>query len=176
MTSNANFRAAAIIAGLLVLGSAQAQATKPGLWEIQSRTQVDGQAMPDMADMMKDVPPEMRAQMKAMLEKQGVGMAPTGLRVCITPEQAARDDIPVQGDNRCKTTWKSRGQRATFHVECANPPSKGDGEMEIIGPEAWKTRMNMQIREQGQLRNVRTESQGKWLSSKCGNIKPVTLK
>lgn len=164
----------ACLATLTLSTGAQAQQTRPGLWEIQSSTRIDGQAMPDMAAMMKDVPPEMRKQMEAMMAQQGLGMAPRGFRICVTPEQAKRDELPVQEEDGCKTTWNKRsGKRITFRTECADPPAKGEGEVELISPEAWKSRVTMRIREGNQIRDVRSETQGKWLSTQCGKVRPM---
>lgn len=166
-----------LLAGLFCLCVApgvQAQSTKPGLWEIDSNTRVDGQAMPDMAAMMKDVPPQMRKQMEAMMAQQGVGMAPRGMRICVTPEQAVRDELPLRQEDGCKTRWQQRsGKRLSFSMECSDPPAKGEGEVELISPEAWTSRMTMRIQEGRQTHEVRSETRGKWLSAQCGKIRPA---
>ena len=159
---------------LFGLGSASAQTTKPGLWEIQSRSHVDGQAMPDMAAAMKDVPPQMRQQMEAMMAQQGVGMSPRGIQVCVTPEQAKRNAIPVQDDKRCQVTWqKPSGKRLSYQIRCNNPPSQGEGWVEIISETAWKSDMTMRTQEGGRQQSMRSESSGRWLGPDCGRIKPA---
>ena len=94
----------AVILAIAVLtpsGIACAQSLKqlrPGLWEIQytgedSRSAAEQQKM---AERLKNMPPEKRAQMEAYIKEHGVGVTagPGGapmmtMRVCLTPQDIA---------------------------------------------------------------------------------------
>lgn len=163
-----------LLIGMIFATPVFAQSILPGLWEIQGKATVDGQAMPDMAEMMKEVPPEMRKQMQAMLNKQGVGMTPSGIQVCVTPEQALRNDIPVQGDKRCKLTWQKRApKRTTYQLICTQPNERGEGWMEIVSPKLWKSSVKMHTQSDGKPQTVTSDSSGKWLGPDCGKVQPA---
>jgi hypothetical protein len=86
--------------GLLAASTAALaqQRLQPGLWEQSMTTKNDkmNQAMAQMQQQMASMPPEKRKQMEAMMAQQGVNMGGAGgvitAKVCITPEQAARDE------------------------------------------------------------------------------------
>jgi len=92
--------AAAVLA---LAGVAEGQALKqrkPGLWEIQySGEDSESKAkQAQMAERMRNMPPEKRAQMEAYLKEHGVGMSvgPGGMpmmtmRVCLTPQDVAEE-------------------------------------------------------------------------------------
>ncbi len=46
---------------------------KPGLWQIHSEREVNGQKQPDASERMKNMTPEKRAQIEAMMKQHGVG-------------------------------------------------------------------------------------------------------
>lgn len=148
---------------------------KPGLWEVKNKMNVNGQEMPDMHEMMADVPPEMREQMKGMMEKNGAGMTDKGMTICITADQIARGEIG-QGDpnSDCKMTdMKKSGDKMTMTMHCA-APHKADGNIEMtrVSDTQWKSTMHMKT-DQGKMNS---ESSGKWLKSDCGSVKPTGSK
>ena len=100
---------------------AQAQMLQPGLWELtSSNMQVDGQPLPDLQLMLaqlNNLPPEQRAMMEQMMQKQGVTLGGKGVRVCLTQDQVKTDNIPLtdpksgcnqQITDRNGKTWKFR--------------------------------------------------------------------
>lgn len=172
-----------VTALFLTLGTAQAtlaDGIKPGLWEISSNTSLNGQAMPNMEDAMakmnasmEKMTPEARAQMQAMMAKQGVGIKVNALQVCISPERAAKGDIPTHEDKKCNSTVAEQGKdliRMTF--TCENPPSSGESETRLISDSQWHSRITVHRQEKGQQQDIHMENDGKWVSSDCGNIKP----
>lgn len=145
---------------------------KPGLWEIQHKMTVDGQKMPDMQEMMAQVPPEMREQMKAMMAQQGAGVTDKGTTVCVTAEQIARGEVGAQNpEGRCKiSNLKMSGNTTTMNIKC-EAPNKAEGTTTVTRSSntQWSSTTNMQT-DKGEMKQ---EATGKWLKADCGNVKPL---
>ena len=167
---------------LLLLGvaSAHAQSQKPGLWEITHKmggnAEMDA-AMAEMQKQMAAMPPEQRKQMEAMMGSNmpsaaaGGGMA---MKVCLTPEMAARNEMPRQTEGDCTTTITSRsasGMKMNF--VCTNPPSKGEGVYTFSGDRAYTAAMTIQSARNGKPETTTINGSGKWLSADCGSVKPM---
>lgn len=172
-----------LVAGLLAAGAAAgAQTLKPGLWQITQNTQGSGQmaqAMADMSKQMAAMPPEQRKMMQEMMARQGVQMGPAGagggmaVKVCMTKEMVERNAVPSQqGD--CKTTQQSRsGNTMKVAFACTNPPSRGEGEVTMAGPEAYSSKMSVTTTVDGKPQKMDIHSTGKWLAADCGAVKPM---
>jgi hypothetical protein len=166
----------------LVGVAASAQSTKPGLWEISHRlsgnAQID-QAMAQMQQQMAAMPPEQRKMMEEMMARQGMAMPKSAggamaLQVCITPEMAARQELPQPAEGDCSTKVTSRsGNSMGMRFECKNPPSSGEGTYTFKGDNAYSFKMTMKTVQNGKAETVQMDGQGKWLSASCGNIQPV---
>ncbi|WP_137921711.1 DUF3617 domain-containing protein [Hydrogenophaga sp. 2FB] len=177
-------RTALLACTFALCATAQAQTSvKPGLWEMQSKMggnpQMD-QAMAEMQKQMAGMPPAQRKQMEDMLAKQGMAMpsaaAGGGMntRLCITPEMAAKQDLPVQEKGDCTNTVTSRsGNVVKMSFVCKNPPSSGEGTYTFNGDTAYTMKMQMKSMHQGKPQNMTMDGSGKWLAASCGNIKPV---
>ena len=91
----------ALSAGALAPAHAQ-QGMRPGLWEnsisMKSQSGQMESAIAQAQKAMASMPPAQRKQMEQMLAAQGVGLGSQGqtVKVCITPEQAAMDQLPQQ--------------------------------------------------------------------------------
>ncbi len=171
---------------LMALGAlpapAWAQKLAPGLWE-HSFTMKTGSgrveaAMAQMQQQLAAMPPDQRKKMEAMMAGQGLGMGmgpgkPNTLRVCLTPEQAARDQMPQQ-DTRCQQTQSQRsGNVLKFKFSCSgDPPSTGEGEYTIVSDKAHKGRMVVSTVAQGQPERMEMEQSARWLAADCGSVKP----
>ena len=174
--------AVAGLALLLASGAAWAQSTKPGLWEIQHKMggnpEMD-KAMAEMQKQLASMPPAQRKQMEAMMGKNGMGVAPGGgfsLKVCITPEMAARAEMPSQTEGHCTNTITSRSASALkMKFVCTNPPSSGEGTYVFNGDKAYTMKMVMQSARNGKPETMTVEGQGKWLSTDCGTVKPIAM-
>lgn len=162
-----------------LLAPAAAQTTlKPGLWEIQQsfkgNPELD-EAMKEMREQMASMPPEERKQMEAMMARQGVGMAPggQGMRMCMTKEMVERNDIAgQQGD--CRTTQQQRsGNSMKVVFTCTNPPSRGESQITMKGPEAYTVRTTTTTTVGGKPETMAMEAAGRWLSADCGTLKPI---
>ncbi|MDO9433808.1 DUF3617 domain-containing protein [Hydrogenophaga sp.] len=176
-------RAALLACTFAISVTAYAQSIKPGLWEMQSKmggnAQID-QAMAEMQKQMANMPPAQRKQMEDMLAKQGVSMpsaAPAGgmsTQICISPEMAAKQDLPVQEKGNCTNTVTSRSGNVTkMKFVCTNPPSSGEGTYTFNGDTAYTMKMQMTSTQQGKPQNMSLDGSGKWLAASCGNVKPM---
>jgi hypothetical protein len=100
---------------------------------------------------------------------KGGGMA---MKVCMTKEQAERNEMPVQ--DGCKITSLQRsGNTTKMAYSCANPPSTGEGEFSLQGPEAYTSKMTVKAVVNGKTETTTMEGAGKWLGADCGSIKPA---
>jgi hypothetical protein len=162
------------------VSSAQAQTAppiKPGLWEIKSEREVDGKKAPDPSDQMKNLPPDVRAKVEAMMKEKGVGMGEGGVnRVCLSRESLDQGHWQGQSDN-CKTEFTSRTSTSwKWRSVCTKPDSESDGEALFTSSENYTVKTNMKTKIQGQDRLSRMTIHAKWTGNNCGDIKPVQPK
>lgn len=167
---------------LLAGAGASAQTQKPGLWEISTKTQSDNKEMAAaMATMQKEMaalPPEQRKMMQDMMAKQGMNleMAPGGamnLKVCMTPEMVARDQV-APPDEGCTHSFSPRvGNSMKFSFKCTEPVTSGRGEVVFISPEAYRMTMTGSSTESGKTHNISMQTTGRWLGAQCGAIQPM---
>lgn len=163
--------------------TASAQSIKPGLWEIHQKVGGNPQmerAMAEMQKQMAGLTPAQRKQMEAMLGQQGMSLPKPGagggmaLKVCITPEMAARSDMPTQTEGDCTNTVTSRsGNTLKMRFVCKNPPSSGEGTYTFSGDTAYTLKMVMNTARAGKAETLTLDGQGKWLSSNCGEANPM---
>ncbi|WP_310383101.1 DUF3617 domain-containing protein [Roseateles sp.] len=162
--------------------AAQAQSLKPGLWEISSSLQSGSgemeKAMAQMQQQMASMSPEQKKMMQEMMKGQGVALAsggPGGMRmqVCMTKEMLDRNEVATpEGD--CKSTYAARvGNTMKMAFTCSKPPSSGEGQVEFVSPQGYKSRMTITSSAAGRSEKMDMDSQGKWLSAECGAVKPI---
>lgn len=174
---------AALLIVLLWGTSAGAQGIRPGLWEMQHKVggnpQMD-QAMAQMQKQMAAMPLAQRKQMEAMMGQQGVSMPTPGtgggmaMKVCITPEMAARSELPSQQEGQCTSTVPARsGNTLKMAFTCQNPPSSGEGTYTFNGDTAYSMKMVVNTTRKGKPESMTMDGQGKWLSADCGTVKPL---
>lgn len=173
-------RLALVLWMLAAFSSAQAQTAppiKPGLWEIRSEREVDGQKAPDPSEQMKNLPPDVRAKVEAMMKEKGVGMGEGGMnRVCLSRETLDQGRWQGQSDN-CKTEFTSRTTSSwKWHSVCMKPDSESDGEALFTSNENYIVKTLMKTKIQGQERLTRMTIHAKWAGDSCGDIKPVQPK
>ena len=176
-------KACMLFCALAATTLAHAQSTKPGLWEMTQKmggnAEMD-QAMAQMQKQMAGMSPAERKMMQDMMAKQGVAMpAPAAgggmtVKMCITPEMAAKQELPVQTEGDCTTTVTSRSASVVkMNFVCKNPPSTGEGTYTFQGDSAYTMKMLMKTTHQGKPQNVTMDGQGNWLSANCGSVKPL---
>jgi len=174
-----SIRSFALASLALALGTvAQAQTTppiKPGLWQISSDRQVDGQKAPDLGEHMKKMSPEMRKRMEDNMKQHGVDMSggAGNMKMCMTRESL--DQGRWQGEEgNCKTDFTSRTASSwKWRSSCSQPPSQTDGEASFAGPEAYTVKSSTTMTLQGQTRVTKMVMSGKWLGADCGDLKPI---
>ncbi len=78
-----NIRLLTLSAAICLLPQlAQAQPMQPGLWEIGSNNlQVNGQALPNLDQLLVNLPAEQRQMAEQAMAKEGVAIAGQGVRV-----------------------------------------------------------------------------------------------
>ena len=174
------------LTALLAAAPAQAQKLSPGLWEhSMTMKSSDPQMAEDMARMQKELaamPPEQRKQMEAMMAAQGMkmGMAAgaggpsMSAKVCLTPEQAARGEMPPPAEGDCKQTSMQRsGNTLRMKFACTGKqPVTGEGEYTLEGPKAHRGRTTIDSQEAGKTVRMEMNHSGRWLAADCGAIKP----
>ena len=73
----------ALAAGACSAQSQTAPPIKPGLWQVHSEREVNGQKVADANDRMKNMSPEKRARFEAMMKEHGVETDAPGMsKVC----------------------------------------------------------------------------------------------
>ena len=165
---------------------AHAQKMAPGLWEhSMTMKSSDARLNEGMARMQKELaamPPEQRKQMEAMMAARGMnmGMAGSGgapaivAKVCLTPEQAARDEMPAPAEGDCKQTSLHRsGNTLRMKFACTGQrPATGEGEYTLEGPKAHRGRTTIDTQEAGKTVRLEMNHSGRWLAADCGAVKP----
>jgi Protein of unknown function (DUF3617) len=173
---------ALLLSALSCTSLVHAQSTKPGLWDITQKMGGNPEMDKAMAQMQQQMAGMSAAEKKAMqdmLAKQGMSMPSAGagggmaMKVCITPEMAAKQDMPVQTEGECTTTVTSRSANTLkMNFVCKNPPSSGEGTYTFSGDTAYTMTMLMKSTKQGKPVSSTLDGQGKWLSASCGSVKP----
>lgn len=190
-----NFRVIALT--LLSLGAvasapAAAQTMRPGLWEVKNRIEGAGassmqemakaqqQQMGAMREQMAGMPPEQRKAMEAMMSKMGrmpqIDEDGMTAKVCVTPEMAAGNQVPVQQREHC-TSKRSAPVDGVMKISyaCTEPASSGEGTITFSGDTAYTMNMTMNLAEGGRNQTTSMSSKGKWLAASCGNVKPPVM-
>jgi len=148
------------------------------LWELtSSNMQVDGQPLPDlqlMLGQLNNLPPEQRAMMEQMMQKQGVTLGGKGVRVCLTQDQVKTDNIPLtdpksgcnqQITDRNGKTWK-------FRFSC--PKAQGTGVAQFVSDREFSTKVVGTFNATGAQQNGSMDTRAVWLGQQCGTVKPRT--
>ncbi len=170
---------------LLALPVQAQQRPAPGLWEHQmTMGGPGGQVAPEMAEMQRQMaamPAEQRKQMEAMMAARGIQLGAAGgtgitVKHCLTPEQAARDELPQHDPNCRQTRMERSGNRIRFAFACTGRPGgSGEGEFVMHGDKAYDGRMTM-LAAAGAPgdapRQVEMSMKARWLAADCGGVAP----
>jgi TolA-binding protein len=172
------------VLGLAILSTAHAQSSKPGLWEHSTTVKTgSGQLEQQMAQMQRELaamPADQRKMMEQMMAQQGMSLpgmgqgGATAHRYCMTPEEAARSDIPSH-DEDCKYTVLSRSaNKLRMSFVCTDEGNtKGEGEVTFASSTAYSGKFTMTTRIDGKPERMEMSQTGKWLSADCGKIRPA---
>jgi hypothetical protein len=161
--------------------SSAAQTTprmKSGLWQIQVEREHNGQKMPDaserMKEHMKNMTPERRKQFEEMMKQRGVdtGGGAGAMKLCYSQKMLERGAWSDQGG--CKTEYSSRSASAwKWHSICPQLGYVGDGEASFPDPENFAVKSSGILTIGGKAHTSSSVRTGKWLSSDCGDVKPM---
>jgi len=153
---------------------AQVAPVKPGLWQIQIERETNGQKAPDMSERLKNMPPERRAQVEAMMKQRGIGAAGNVMKVCQTREMLDSKHF-VNSLANCKITYSTRTDRSwKSHTSCPQSQLESDVDIVFLNPENYTTKTTSIIQSGGQTKTSHMTMTGKWLSADCGDIKPIS--
>ena len=160
--------------------AAQAQTAapiKPGLWQIHSEREVNGQKVPDTNERMKNMSPEKRAQIEAMMKQHGVAAGAAGMgQVCYTRETLERSPWADQ-QTGCQTSFSNRSARSwKWHTSCHESGYEADGEAVFTDHENYTVKSTSVSKVGDKVRNSQTTITAKWLGSDCGGLKPLDPK
>ncbi|MCX7059105.1 MAG: DUF3617 domain-containing protein [Pseudomonadota bacterium] len=163
-----------------------AEGLKPGLWETRVIKQViDGRdlsgemsaAMSEMKAALASMPPEQRAQMQAMMKGHGVASSESGaLRICMSPEMAKRNALPVDKDGHCSSTMLTRtGNKMSYEFACNSNGMKTNGKGEAtVTPNRVEMRTDATMQQgNGPRQTMHSETQMNFVSADCGDVKPL---
>ena len=176
-----------LLSASLALTAAQAQTqtqapphkVQPGLWENQVTIQTGDPMLDQMAAdaqaRLAGLPPEQRQMVEQMMAARGVrmGTKPNTLQACITPEQAARDELPQQSENCTQFETQRSGNTVKVQFKCeTNPPASGTGEFTLLGPTRYSGKTQVDTVVQGQPQKVTVLLAGRWLAADCKAAAP----
>src|SRR6185436_6834495 len=160
-----SFVIAALTVASATLGAqAQSAPIKPGLWEIHSEREVNGQKPQDASDRMKRMSPEKRARFEAMMKEHGVATDGSGKsQVCYTKENLDQSAWASQAMD-CKATFSSRTANFwKWHTSCPQMGVEADGEAHFPNSENYTVKSASVSKRGDKALNSSTTMTGKWL-------------
>jgi hypothetical protein len=173
------FRACALplAAAMAFAPALQAQTLKPGLWQIankmSSANAETDQAMSALLGQVASLPPEQRKQLEAYATSQGLVMPKVardgsiGVQTCITPDMAARKQIPTGQGGDCKSNNVAVAGGIDIAFTCRNPASSGKGRLSFISENSFTMVLDVTASARGTPEQVRVTSDGNWLGATC---------
>jgi hypothetical protein len=159
---------------------AQAQSVRPGLWEHQFKlNSASGQLEQQMAQAQAELdklPPDQRKMMEQMMGNMGLGLGskPSSVRTCLTPEEAAKADVPVS-DGDCRNTVLERSsKRVRIRFVCSGEDAaEGEAQVDFDNDSAYRTQADVRVKSDGKLQKLKMTGNSRWLGAACGAVKPV---
>ena len=156
---------------------------KTGLWETTMQ-QMDAKGnhlesgSERMQKTMRNMPPEARAQMQAMMKARGMDPSNGAIRTCMTREQftQAYFDAMMAGTS-CKVSFTTRTlAHWKWHTSCASLKIESDGDTTFSSPEGYSTQAVSTSGATGKQIISSMTVTSKWLGPSCGDIKPIAPK
>jgi hypothetical protein len=169
-----------------IASTVSAQTLKPGLWEIQNQMQgANGskmnQAMAEIQKQLASMPPEQRKMVEDAMAKQGAHMSSgqgggMAVKVCMTQEMVERNEMGAQQGDCTHSNKPRTGNTQTFSFTCTKPPSRGEGTVTFVSPEAYTMNLKAWATMKGREEAMDMQASGKWLDADCGTVKPPISK
>lgn len=181
MTHLFSLRAALAGASLVLAAGAvpatAAQTLLPGLWQINSKvSSSDAETDATMSLLLNQVgqlPAAQRQQLEALAAQNGVTMPSVsadgalGANVCITPEMAARQQLPTGQPGACTSNNVPVAGGLQLSFTCTQPASSGRGTLRFTGDHAFSMTMNVTTSARGKPEQMNVTGNGKWLGAAC---------
>jgi hypothetical protein len=178
-----------LLCGALLLSSAVLPAddikpfdVKLGLWETTSTTEMSGMAMPAMPqippDALSRMPPEQRARIEAMMKGRGGSPRTATVKSCITKDTLAQAGAFGQSDKSCTMkVVSSTPAKQVMHMDCTRENNHMTGDITIDRVDAEHVKGLSSIKSEGEHAvTIKSTFETKWLSSDCGDVKPISPK
>ena len=174
---------AVLVLALPALVVQAADHIRPGLWEqtvdVKSDNAQANAAMAQMKERLAAMTPEQREQMEKAMAGRGINIgsnvSANTLRVCITKEQAERDAPPEHGGQCSRTDVVRSGNTTRFSFACtsAHTSITGKGVFTQLSDTAYTVTSDADMAMHGTPTHTHTEMAGKFVSSDCGDVKPM---
>ncbi len=171
-----------LFASLSSNANAQVSARKPGLWEIQTRTLVDGKIQ-ERSLAFEKLDKEDQGKVQEAMAKRGMKLIKDGndgrvIQMCLSQQQAVKPPELFGATMRkagCAATEVGRkdgDKTALYEFVCTgNFPGAGRGEMTLDSPEKYKGWTQVNENQPGKpARSIRNEVNAKWLKTDCGGL------
>jgi len=155
------------------IAAAQTPPIKPGLWEIRSERQIDGNAATPPGDAMKNMKPEARARVEAMMKQKGVAVGNDGAnRVCFTKDTLVAGRW--QNGASCKTDYGTRTASAwKWRSVCESSGTSVEGEARFTDAENYTVSTTSRHAFRGETKTTVTTIKAHRLGADCGDLKPI---
>jgi hypothetical protein len=154
-----------------------AQTIKPGLWQItnkiSSANAETDQALSALLGQVANLPPDQRKQLEAFAASRGVTVPNVtqdggiGVQSCITPEMAARKQIPTGQAGDCKSNNVAIAGGIDIAFTCRNPAASGRGRLSFVSENSFTMALDVTTSARGTPEQVRVASNGNWLGATC---------
>lgn len=147
---------------------------RAGLWEhsfeVSSESGRMEAALAQAKQMLESMPAQYRQMIEQQLAASGVSLdlQNSRVRVCLSEEQAARNQFPEPSDN-CSQSFSEQG-KGVFKIEfrCdGNPPVTGEGEMRVVSDKEYRGTMTIDASIEGEADRMQATQTGTWLSADC---------
>ena len=141
----------------------------PGKWlhsvKMQSASGEIERAMAEMQKQLASMPTQQRQMMEAMMKSQGMNLSPDGvsMEVCLTAEDIARGQLPQQ--DGCTQQLTEQNGRYRISFQCSNPPSKGEGEFQLINNKTYQGNLQVETSVKGKTEVMTMQQHGQWLGA-----------
>ena len=160
--------------------------TKLGLWE----TTIDTAGMPAMVmpqipkETLDKMPAAQRAQVEAMMKNQagGSGKRTATTKSCTTKESQSRGyGMPESKEATCKRQIvSSTSSKTELHMVCTSSTGATKSESDILMERIDSEHVRGSVTSKTSVRDspitVKIAINSKWLSSDCGDVKPLIAK
>ena len=155
---------------------------RPGLWETSNKAggangaQVSA-LLAAAQQQMNGMDPAQRARIEGMMARNGVVLENGGVsaKACITPEMAARQQMPVGQKGGCNYRFSPvAGNSISYTFSCSNPVARGEGTAVFNSPTSYTASTRVSGGSDG-ANSMTIESSGRWVGKDCGSIAPTDV-